>query len=167
MTLRGPSTIFPTINGLLTLTREIDWPDLVGDGGDILSDGVEVTFGELTEQPTRETFALTGHVDDDIQEWDGLGAPSKRSQFTTVCVAATVVPLRTAEEAWARLRAICETFENTLRDPTTGNPQIPDALALLGVYSWKVAAIATDLWPEPDVGFVASATISVLVKSDF
>lgn len=168
MTLRGPSTIFATIEALRDLLSRVVWPPLLGSAGeDLNTDGVQFLFGTMFEQPPRETVNLTGIVDDDAARWDGLGVPSKRHTFSTLLVVITNVPNRTADEAWTRLRSLTETIEGTLRDHTTGAPVIPDDLALLGVYQWIVSSIDTDLGAIPDVGFVASARVTVTVSADY
>lgn len=168
MTLRGPSTIFATIEALRDILALVSYPPLLGTAGeDLNTAGVQFLFGTMFEQPPRETVNLTGIVDDDVARWDGLGVPSKRHTFSTLIVVITNVPNRTAEEAWTRLRSLTETIEGTLRDHTTGAPVIPESLALLGVYQWTVSSIDTEMGAIPDVGFVASARITVSISADY
>jgi hypothetical protein len=168
MSLVGPTAIFGTVNGLLTAVQAIDWPDYLADGGETINTaGVAVVFGEMPGQPERETVAVTGSVQTDAERWDGMGVPSKRAEFSTDVIVITNVPNRTATEAWARLRALVEALHGKIRNLTTGQPTIPAALVALGVYSWGVTSTNTALIPVADVGFVASAVVTIGVKVDF
>lgn len=169
MSVRGPSVIIPAIAGLHTVLAAVTWPDLEATGGQVLSAGtaVEVTFGGMMEAPTHEMVNVTGIVTDDVQQWDGVTLPSKRSTWSALTSVTTNVPNRTAAQAWARLGALLSTMENTLRDETSGRPIIPSDLALLGVFDWMVSSISTALMPLPEVGWVASATVLVTVQADY
>lgn len=167
MSLRGPSVLFPAVTAINTALAAASWPQLTV-GGNRLDTGVDVLFGSILEQPSRESVIVTGLVDDDSREWDGATVPaSQRQSFSTLIVVVTNIPNRTAAEAWARLQVLCETLEATFRDFATGRPIIPDALALAGVYQWTARTASTDLGPLPDHGYVASARVFVSVQADY
>lgn len=167
MTLRNPPAVLDAVSALFAVYQATTWPPLLADGGqDLNTDGVQVLFGDLLEQPPRELVAVTGRVTDESQEWLGSGLPGKREYFTTLVVIMTYLPNRTALEAWARLRTLVHTAAGALRDLNTGSPIIPPAAVAAGVYSWGVSGIETTPFPIKDVGHVASAGLTITVKAD-
>ena len=168
MTQRQPTVIFPTITALYTLCNAATWPTLLGANGENLnSDGTVVTFGSLTKIPSRETVAVTGSVEDNEQRvWPEKGLNTKHEAFSTELIVATVVPNRTEFEAWARLQVLVEFIDALLRDMTTGRPIIPQAIALLGVYTWSSTTTRTALYPSDNGKFHASAGVSITVEAD-
>lgn len=167
MTLREPSVLFDVITSLHDdVLVPIVWPSLLAAGGENLNPaGVQVLFGDQLEDLPRESVCVTGLVDDGSASWEGMGLPHQEEQLSTLVVAQTWVPNRTAREAWARLRVITNTIAGGLRDLNTGNPIIPTATALLGVYSWGITGRQTDLAPVKEVGHVASCGLTITIKA--
>lgn len=169
MTARQPTLIFDTVLELYLAINSIAWPALLASTGESLNtEGPIVLWGDLLEEPQRETIAVTGFVDDDDQStWPEKGLNTKRETFSTELIVVTNVPNRTGLEAWLRLRQLVIAIDARLRDLTSGRPTIPLVLAELGVYSWWVSAVNTSLLPAGDGGgSVASAGVTVSVKAD-
>ena len=171
---RQPTILFDAITSLAEVLAPVVWPDLLATSGENINKaGVSVIFGDLLEDsqgyvqlPAREFVAVTGKVSDDDQtQWPEKGLSTKHEEFSTELVVCTSVPNRTASEAWARLKVLVATLDGELRDMTFGRPKVPTALAALGVHSWFVSGVTTELLPNGD-GYVATAVVTVTVRAD-